>query len=131
MMNCKVLSKKLSVLLLIALPFTVQAAGVGTAYLVPFRLQTLLPVTADDISTMMDQPCVLSSEGAIKEIVAAAKPAESPFNRHGVRAKITEGNASLMIDSQGNLNVSGKMLAVSEDSLKEILRKRSDCAAAK
>ncbi|TSJ84759.1 hypothetical protein [Chitinimonas sp. BJB300] len=121
------MSKWLAVFLLACVAFTAQAKEVGTVYWVPFQIQTYLPVTVDDIATMMDAPCVLTSEGAIRDIVEAAKPTQKPFNGNAVRAKISEGKATLVVDNQGTLNMGGKMLAMSEETLKEVVLKHGGC----
>lgn len=103
----------------------VHAADAGTAYVIPFKVETEVAITRTDLAKSVRERCVLSSVGAINDIVASSSATTRKFDESSVRVKVVEGPKAIFVDNHGVLD-SPQGLAISERKLRRVLLRYAD-----
>lgn len=96
---------------------------VGAAYMVPFRIDTYLPITTKNISTVASRTCHTTKSGLIIELILSAAFTTRVFDGYRVRARIDDDGKSIYVDQDGIFVHDERSYYLSESTILKILER--------
>lgn len=93
----------------------------GSAYMVPFRIEAYLPITAENIGTAAGTVCQTGKSGLAEELILSAATTGKVFDGYRVRARIDGDGTTIYVDQDGVFVHHGRRYFLSESAILRIL----------
>lgn len=93
----------------------------GSAYIVPFRIEAYLPITAENISAAAGTVCQTDKSGLAEELILSAETTAQVFDGYRVRARIDGDGTTIYVDQDGVFVHDYRRYLLSESAILRIL----------